>query len=68
MRAREWSQGELRRHVGVAPGVVSRWLYGEKRPSAVWAARIEEVTGVPASAWGKEPSRATKRRRAGTDR
>ncbi len=48
----EWSQLDLATAIGVNPGVVSRWLSGERTPSLEMAFRIERSKiGIPAEAW-----------------
>lgn len=66
LEKRDWSQGDLQRKLGVASGLIGRWLHGEKRPGAVWASKIEEAVGIPASAWGREPRKRSAPKRTGT--
>ncbi len=50
-----WSQYVLQQKIGAPTGMVSRWLYGERVPTAKWVSAIEAATGVPSRLWG-EPS------------
>jgi len=63
MRHRGHDQAQVTRELGCATGVVSRWIYCDRRPSTPWPTKIEEVYGVPASAWGREPTERWKLRR-----
>jgi transcriptional regulator with XRE-family HTH domain len=57
LKEREWSQWELRKHLTgrddepLSPGVVSRWLYGDRRPSLRMAIQIRDLLEVPIEAW-----------------
>jgi transcriptional regulator with XRE-family HTH domain len=44
------------KRLGVSAGTFSRWLYCDRRPSAAWCARIQDVYGIPADAWGRTPT------------
>lgn len=45
------SQGALSREIGVPNGMLSRWLYGDRRPSWDRARRMRDVLGIPLEAW-----------------
>ncbi len=48
----EWSQLDLANAIGVSPGVVSRWLSGERAPSLEMAFRVQRSkVAIPADAW-----------------
>ncbi len=48
----EWSQLDLATALGVNPGVVSRWLSGERTPSLEMAFRLQRSkVAIPADAW-----------------
>jgi len=53
---RGWDQSAAARELGTSSGTVNRWLYGERRPSAEWAARIESVLAIPARTFGEPPT------------
>lgn len=48
---REWTQARLGEEIHVSPGVVSRWLSGERTPSLEMAVRLETALGIPVEAW-----------------
>ena len=52
---RGWTQGELMRQLGCKPGMVNRWLHGYRSPGRDWAAKIEALLGIKATAWGEAP-------------
>lgn len=56
LRARGMGFAELERELGIAAGMVSRWLSGERRASLRHALRIEELLGVPAAEWLNDPA------------
>ena len=56
LRARGMSFGELERELGIAAGMVSRWLSGERRASLRHALHIETLLGVAAAEWLQPPS------------
>lgn len=39
-------------------GMVTHWLYGDSRPGATWAAKVQDIYGVPADTWGRDPTEA----------
>jgi|GEM_PF-4064403 len=48
----EWSQLDLATAIGVNPGVVSRWVSGERSPSLEMAFRIQKSkVAIPAESW-----------------
>lgn len=80
---RGWSQADLQRRLKgrarpdgtslpLRPGVVSRWLYGDRRPSTDALVQLEHVLGVPVTAWLRPPLRKfspphAEAKRTGTD-
>lgn len=42
--------------VGCSAGMLTHWLYGDRRPTAEWLTKIEDRYGVPAASWGREPT------------
>jgi hypothetical protein len=38
------------------PGLVSRWLYGDRMPSLTWSVRIHEQMGIAPAEWGRAPA------------
>jgi transcriptional regulator with XRE-family HTH domain len=58
LRERDWNQSVAERQLGVSPGLVNRWLYGERRPGLEHALLIERALGIPASGWHREPALA----------
>ncbi len=57
---RGMSQADIQRALGTAPGVIGRWLYGERRPRVDQIDRIHEVFRIPHSVWSRKPERAFK--------
>ncbi len=55
---REITQAGLTAALGARPGVVSRWLYGDRRPSIEWAAKIERLFRIPARLWAEPATEA----------
>lgn len=51
LEARGWSQEDLRRHIGVGRGVVSRWAAGERTPDLASALKLEATLGIPVAVW-----------------
>lgn len=49
------SQAAVTRRIACRPGQLTKWVYGDRRPSVEWAARIERELRIPARLWG-EPS------------
>lgn len=62
IKDRELSQGDVQRAVGVASGVVCKWLDGTKKPSAKHAVVLERVYGIPYSAWWPDEAVASEAR------
>ena len=65
MRKRGLSQGDVRRATDVTPGVVSRWLTGERCPSLASAIRLRDAYRIKLELWlevvdveDEEPARA----------
>lgn len=48
---RQWSQAELAKRLGIQPGVVSRWINGERIPILRFALQLEELLGVKPNLW-----------------
>lgn len=42
--------------IGVGAGTLLHWLYCDRRPDAIRAAKVQDVYGVPADTWGRDPS------------
>jgi len=60
MERRGWDQADVIREIEHATkknarGLLPRYLYGDQRPGAVWAHRIELAVGVDAGLWGQPP-------------
>ena len=61
---RGWSQGDLRRKLTskddkmLRPGAISRWLFGDHRPSLPLAIQLRDLIGIPVEAWNEEPSQS----------
>lgn len=55
MESRGWTQGQLRKELDVASGRVSRWLYGDLRPSLTIAIVVAAKLGIPAETWTQAP-------------
>lgn len=51
------SQTLLASEIGVSVGVLSRWLYGDRKPSRESASKIEARLGIPATAWDAKAKR-----------
>lgn len=60
-----WSLSEFARQLDTSKGQVCRWLAGDRLPSIEWALRVQELLGVPVSAWTKAPKRKAARVKAG---
>lgn len=56
MEHRGWTQGQLRKELGVTTGRVSRWLYGDLRPPLTVAVSISKKLHIPEEAWMQSPS------------
>lgn len=61
-RKRKLSMNELGRRVAVTPGVISRYLNGERVPELPVAVAIERETGVSVAEWVAPPERGPRRR------
>lgn len=48
------SAAELAEEIGVSRQAVHYWLSRERRPGLLYAARLERLTGIPASLWARE--------------
>lgn len=46
-----WSQQDLCRKLGVEPGIVSRWVTGDRTPSLESAIELERVLGIKPKRW-----------------
>lgn len=55
MQRRGLSQGDVREATRVTPGVVSRWLTGERCPSLVSAIRLRDEYKIKLEWWLEEP-------------
>lgn len=51
LEERGLTQGQAERLIGTHPGLLNRWLYGERRPGLKLALDIERIFGVPAITW-----------------
>jgi transcriptional regulator with XRE-family HTH domain len=51
------SRCSLARQLDIADLTVRRWLSGENLPNGPLAARLERVTGIPATDWYEEAER-----------
>lgn len=62
LRERDWSQWELCKHLTgrdgetLGPGIVCRWLYGDRRPSLRMAVELRDLLGIAIETWHAEPS------------
>lgn len=62
MRDRGLNQSDVRKLLRgrdgeeLSDGAVSRWLYGERRPSLDLAIQLEEQLAVPMATWRREAS------------
>lgn len=50
------TQSDAKDRIGCSAGMLTHWLYGDRRPSAEWLARIEDAFDVPAGEWGRPPT------------
>lgn len=39
--------------LGTQGNQLSKWLYGDRRPSIEWAVRIQDILGIPAVEWAR---------------
>lgn len=53
----ERNQSTLAEALGADPGLVSRWLYGDRVPGLVWALELERLYGIDPSLWKSKPKR-----------
>jgi transcriptional regulator with XRE-family HTH domain len=51
------TQTALAELVGVKPAVLSRWLYGDRRPELVSAVKLESRLGIAPGLWHKSCAR-----------
>ncbi len=56
LEKRGWDREELTRQMGLSRGVTTRWLYGDQKPDRECAGELQELLGIPLSAWNEEPS------------
>ena len=56
MEERGWSQAQLAKSIAAQPGVVPRWLYGDRKPSWDWAATLRDSFGISLDAWTVAPT------------
>lgn len=54
LASQQKSQTWLADALGVGRAQLWRWISGKCAPSARWAARLEDITAVPARAWGDD--------------
>lgn len=52
---RNWTQEEARVELGLARGMLSRWLYGERCPGGPMRVRLVERLAIPVGAWDVAP-------------
>ena len=50
------TQTSAREKIGCSAGMLTHWLYGDRRPSAEWLSKIEDAFDVPAGEWGRAPT------------
>lgn len=50
------SQNALALAIDVGAGLVSRWLYGDRKPGRAHSATLHQRLGIPASAWDEPAS------------
>lgn len=60
---RGFNQVEAADRLGMTEGFISFLLNGHRRPSLAMAVKIEESTGIPASAWVKSARHTSKKAR-----
>lgn len=51
-----WSQTKARANLGVAAGMLSRWLFGDRKPDIDWANKIQVLFGVEQRLWSEPPA------------
>jgi DNA-binding XRE family transcriptional regulator len=56
MKANDWSQADLARALQVKPATVSRWLYGERRPSIALGSKMEQELRIAPRLWSEHPA------------
>lgn len=54
----ETSQAEFQRGLGLAPGMLANYLYGERRAGREVAVLFQQRLGIPIEAWSKSPLEA----------
>jgi len=57
LRSRRQTQSDATARIGVRPGTVNHWLYGDRIPTAKSRIRIFELYGVPITAWDRPVTR-----------
>ncbi len=53
------SEREIAAKVGVSASLVARWKSGQRKPTDAQILKLEELYGIPRSAWQEPPSKAT---------
>lgn len=53
---RGMGRNEIRHAAGVAAGVVTRWLYGDTRPSGDIRMRLRDAFDIPLESWTQPPT------------
>jgi len=48
-------QSKLAAELSVSTGQLTHWLYGDRRPNAKSAAKIQAALDIPAGLWGTDP-------------
>lgn len=61
------TQEDVRNALGVARGVVSRWLYADRQPDLDSAVKMAAEYGIPTESWTVPPSRRFALPKTGTD-
>lgn len=51
------TQAELQRAMKIGAGLVSRWLYGDRKPGRSAANKLRDVLAIPTSAWDQPPTK-----------
>jgi len=54
---RKISQRQLEQRLGVASGLVSRWLNGERKPGRELALKLSSVLQIPVRSWDEPLAR-----------
>ena len=55
MAKRHETAEDVTRKLGVARGMVGRWLYGDRRPDRLSTQKLVEKYRIPATAWDSPP-------------